>query len=115
MCAVCVCESKREPSPAFADYSHITSQIGMFAFTGAQPRSSLFGTLLSVVDCWELCVWGGGRGGREGERERERERGREGERERERGGECPTPSPAFADYSHITSQIGMFAFTGTLA
>jgi len=26
--------------------------------------------------------------------------------------ECPTPSAAFSDWSHITSQIGMFAFTG---
>jgi aspartate/tyrosine/aromatic aminotransferase len=26
--------------------------------------------------------------------------------------ECPPPSATFTDYSHITSQIGMFAFTG---
>merc|ERR1712216_114525 len=26
--------------------------------------------------------------------------------------QCPTPSSTFTDYSHITSQIGMFAYTG---
>jgi aspartate/tyrosine/aromatic aminotransferase len=26
--------------------------------------------------------------------------------------DCPTPNPIYADWSHITSQIGMFAFTG---
>ena len=29
--------------------------------------------------------------------------------------ECPPPSATFTDYSHITSQIGMFAFTGLTA
>ncbi|KAJ1483282.1 pyridoxal phosphate-dependent transferase [Baffinella frigidus] len=28
---------------------------------------------------------------------------------------CPTPSTVFADWSHITSQIGMFAYTGLQA
>lgn len=26
--------------------------------------------------------------------------------------DCPTPNPIYPDWSHITSQIGMFAYTG---
>ena len=29
--------------------------------------------------------------------------------------ECPTPAPIYSDWSHITSQIGMFAYTGLTA
>lgn len=29
--------------------------------------------------------------------------------------ECPTPASIYSDWSHITSQIGMFAFTGLQA
>jgi len=29
--------------------------------------------------------------------------------------ECPTPNPIYADWGHITSQIGMFAYTGLQA
>ncbi|EKX55489.1 hypothetical protein GUITHDRAFT_83779 [Guillardia theta CCMP2712] len=29
--------------------------------------------------------------------------------------DCPTPAPIYKDWSHITSQIGMFAFTGLQA
>ena len=28
---------------------------------------------------------------------------------------CPTPNPTFKSWGHITSQIGMFAFTGLSA
>jgi aspartate/tyrosine/aromatic aminotransferase len=29
--------------------------------------------------------------------------------------DCPTPNPIYSDWSHITSQIGMFAYTGLQA
>jgi aspartate/tyrosine/aromatic aminotransferase len=29
--------------------------------------------------------------------------------------DCPTPAPIYSDWSHITSQIGMFAYTGLQA